>query len=111
MLPRRTGWRVALAVGCVAALLLAVNFPANALTVTETPNPVTGSTTYFDGLGQPYGGCGLPQANLDSQNFVALNVYDTPRDYTYYPRPLTGANLSKLGMWNNGHNCGRWIQV
>ena len=111
MLPRRLAWRVPLAVASVGVLLLAVNFPASALTVTETPNPVTGNTTYFDGLGQPYGGCGMPQANLESQNFIALNVFDTPRDYTFYPRPLTGANLSKLGMWNNGHNCGRWVQV
>ena len=111
MHPRWLGWRIPLAAASVATLVLLLTIPAGALTITETPTPVTGNTTYFDGLGQPYGGCGLPQANLDSQNFVALNVYDTPRDYTFYPRPLTGANLSKLGMWNNGHNCGRWIQV
>jgi Cellulose binding domain len=114
MQPRRLPWRASLAViAAVSALTLVLSstLPAGALTVTETPAPVTGNTTYFDGLGQPYGGCGLPQANLDSPNFVALNVYDTPGDYSFYPRPLTGANLSKLGMWNNGHNCGRWIQV
>jgi hypothetical protein len=47
-------------------------------TVPEPVNPVTGNTTYFDGLGSPYDGCGLPQSELDSQDFVALNVYDTP---------------------------------
>lgn len=72
---------------------------------------VTGNATYFDALGMPYGGCGVPQANLDSQDFVALNVYNTPGDYTFYPRPLAGANLSKAGLWNNGLNCGRFVQV
>lgn len=43
-----------------------------------TPSPVTGNATYFGGLGAPYGGCGLPQANLDSQNFLAPNVQDSP---------------------------------
>ncbi|MEQ4720564.1 cellulose binding domain-containing protein [Nonomuraea sp. B19D2] len=79
--------------------------------ISDPPGPVTGNATYFDGLGMPYGGCGLPQANLDSPDFVALNVYNTPGDYTFYPRPLTGANLSKAGLWNNGLNCGRYVQV
>jgi len=92
-------------------VIVAATLPANAITVDSTPTPVTGNTTYFDGLGQPYGGCGLPQSNLETQNFIALNVFNTPGDYNFYPRPLTGANLSKMGMWNNGHNCGRWVQV
>ena len=57
---------------------------AGAFTVPDPTNPVVGNSTYFDGLGSPYGGCGLPQANLDSQDFVALNVYNTPGDYTFY---------------------------
>ncbi|MFI6787954.1 cellulose binding domain-containing protein [Nonomuraea sp. NPDC050383] len=77
----------------------------------DPPGPVTGNATYFDGLGVPYGGCGVPQANLDSPDFVALNVYNTPGDYSFYPRPLTGANLSKAGLWNNGLNCGRYVQA
>ncbi|HEX6686705.1 MAG TPA: cellulose binding domain-containing protein [Candidatus Limnocylindrales bacterium] len=92
-------------------LLASLQLGARALSSFETPNPVTGNTTYFDGLGSPYGGCGLPQANLDTQNFIALNVYDTPGDYAFYPRPVTGPNLSKRGMWNNGLNCGRWVRV
>lgn len=79
---------------------------ADALSEFETPNPVTGNTTYFDALGSPYGGCGLPQANLDTQNFVALNVYDTPCDYAFYPRPLTGADLPRRGMWTTGSTAG-----
>ena len=76
------------------------------------PGARTGNATYFDGLGQPYGGCGLPQSELDSQNFVALNVYNTPGDYsTFYPRPMPASLGSKIGAWDNGRNCGRWVQV
>jgi hypothetical protein len=112
ILRRRPRALLAALVATGAAVILAVSqLPANALTSFETPNPVTGNTTWFDALGAPYGGCGLPQANLDTQNFIALNVYDTPGDYNFYPRPLTGANLGKRGMWNNGLNCGRWVRV
>src|SRR5688572_496636 len=100
-----------LATATVGALLAGLQLAANALSSFETPAPVTGTSTYFDGLGSPYGGCGMPQSNLDSQHFIALNVYDTPGDYSFYPRPLTGVNLSKRGMWNNGLNCGRWVRV
>ncbi|GAA1759288.1 cellulose binding domain-containing protein [Luedemannella helvata] len=116
-LPR--SWKRLVAVAAVlvlaaVAIIVAVVGPKNtasALTSTETPTPVTGNATYFDALGSPYGGCGLPQSELDTQDFVALNVYDTPGDYSFYPRPLTGPDLNKLGMWNNGHNCGRWVKV
>ncbi len=100
-----------LATATVGALLAGLQLAASALSSFETPAPVTGNSTYFDGLGSPYGGCGLPQANLDTQNFIALNVYDTPNDYNFYPRPVTGPNLGKRGMWNNGLNCGRWVRV
>jgi hypothetical protein len=104
-------WMSLAAVTCAGFALIAYQLPAGAQSVADPTAPVTGNATYFDGLGSPYGGCGLPQAQLDSQNFVALNVYDTPGDYSFYPRPLTGANLEKMGMWNNGLNCGRWVQV
>jgi len=108
---RQTAWLTALGAVFAAVVLAVSQLAANALTNFETPSPVTGNTTWFDALGQPYGGCGLPQVNLDSQNFIALNVFDTPGDYSFYPRPLTGANLGKRGMWNNGLNCGRWVRV
>jgi expansin (peptidoglycan-binding protein) len=109
---RRRQARIAV-LGAACAVLLAIipTIVANALSTSSTPTPVTGNATWFDSLGAPYGGCGLPQANLDSQNFVALNVYNTPNDYSFYPRPLTGDNLAKMGMWDNGHNCGRFVQV
>jgi hypothetical protein len=71
----------------------------------------TGNATHFDGLGSPYGGCGVPQANLDSQDFVALNVFDTPDDQNYNTRPVPPQDAAKMGTWQNGHNCDRWVQV
>lgn len=97
---------------CAAGALVAVTHPANALTSKETPEPVTGNATWFYALGQPYGGCGMPQVNLESQNFVALNVYDLPGDYsTFYNRPMDASLSDQMGMWNNGLNCGRWVHV
>jgi len=103
--------RLALAMLGGCALLLAAQVPASAIDVGGTPSPVTGNATYFSGLGSPYGGCGLPQANLDSQNFLALNVQNSPGVYTNLPRPIPAADASEIGMFDNGLNCGRWVQV
>jgi len=90
---------------------------SNALpyTITSTAPAVgqyTGNSTWFSSLGQPYGGCGVPQANLDTQNFVALNVQNDPGIYgDYLPRPITGAGLAIIGFFDNGANCGRWVHV
>jgi Cellulose binding domain len=100
----------AAAMAAVAALLL-FQLPANALDVTGTLAPVTGNATFFSGLGSPYGGCGLPQANLDSQDFVALNVFNTPGDYGGHQRPVPASSAGILGMFDNGLNCGRFVQV
>ena len=108
---RKRARLVALATLSASVLAVTSQLPAAALDTNGTPTPVVGNSTWFDALGSPYGGCGLPQADLDSPHFVALNVYNTPGDYAFYPRPLSGDNLSKMGMWNNGHNCGRWIRV
>lgn len=98
----------ALIVALAAALL---GTPAQAISVGGTPTPVTGNATHFDGLGAPYGGCGVPQANLDSQDFIALNVFNTPGDYNQYTRPVPPAQAGILGMFDNGLNCGRWVKV
>jgi hypothetical protein len=105
-----------LAAACAVLLLaggaaLVAAAPTAHATVPEPTTPVTGNSTYFDALGSPYGGCGLPQSELDSQNFVALNVYDTPGDYAFYPRPIPPAQADLIGIWNNGQNCGRWVRV
>lgn len=74
--------------------------------------PYRDVSTHFDGLGFPYGACGVPESMLDCPYFVALNVYDTPKDYTNYPsRPLKGNDLQKMGEYKNGVNCGRWVNV
>jgi hypothetical protein len=108
---RRRASLAALAVvaACVALVLAAL--PAKAINPGGTPSPVTGNATWFSGLGSPYGGCGLPQANLDSQNFLALNVQNSPGNYSDVPRPISAANAALLGMFDNGLNCGRWVQV
>ena len=71
----------------------------------------TGNATWFSGLGSPYGGCGLPQSALDSQNFLALNVQNSPGNYSNLPRPISAADAAEIGMWDNGLNCGRWVKV
>ncbi len=70
-----------------------------------------GMATHFDGLGSPYGGCGVPQDLLETQNFLALNAFNTPNNYSTFTRPLTGADTVKLGEFANGNNCGRWAEV
>jgi hypothetical protein len=92
-------------------LALVAQTPSMAEVVPPVDTPVTGNATHFDGLGSPYGGCGLPQAELPTQDFVALNVYNTPGDYSFYPRPIPPEQADKIGIWDNGHNCGRWVQV
>jgi hypothetical protein len=106
-----------LPVGPVNVTVKANGYTSNALTYTiaaTTPSPqvYTGNSTWFSSLGQPYGGCGVPQPNLDTQNFVALNVQNTPGVYgDYFPRPITGANLADIGFFDNGANCGRYVHV
>ncbi|MFL6140313.1 MAG: hypothetical protein ACJ72N_00395 [Labedaea sp.] len=110
MVVHRRRRRLARAALLTCAALLAAAFPVPA-TGAPAAEAVTGNATHFDGLGQPYGGCGLPQPALDSQDFVALNVFNTPRDYNFYPRPIPPAQAGKIGLWDNGRNCGRYVQV
>jgi hypothetical protein len=109
-LNRRHPARLALLVASLACASAMLPGPA-ARALPPPAEPVTANATYFDGLGSPYGGCGLPQAALDSQDFVALNVYNTPGDYAFYPRPIPASLADKIGMFDNGRNCGRWVQV
>lgn len=99
-----------LALLVAGAALVAAQAPAVALTPGGEAAPVTGNATWFDNLGSPYGGCGLPQDQLETQDWLALNVFDTPGDYAMYPRPMA-ADDPKVGMWDNGRNCGRWVRV
>jgi hypothetical protein len=73
----------------------------------------TGNSTWFSGIGGThYGGCGVAQANLDTQNHVALNVQNSPGDYsTMLSRPISSTYASQIGLFDNGRNCGRWVHV
>ncbi|MDM7854790.1 cellulose binding domain-containing protein [Cellulomonas alba] len=99
-----------LAAGALVAALVVGQAPADALNAGGEPGPVTGNATWFDNLGSPYGGCGMPQDQLETQNWIALNVFNTPGDYAMYSRPMA-ANDARLGMFDNGLNCGRWVRV
>ena len=104
-------WRTAAVFVAAGAVVVLGQLPAYAITPGGTPSAVTGNATWFTGLGSPYGGCGLPQSALDTQNFLALNVQNSPGNYSNLPRPISAANASELGMFDNGLNCGRWVQV
>jgi len=99
----------------VTAVVNGVTSNAVPFTVTSTTpaqQVFTGNSTWFTALGSPYGGCGVPQANLDSQNFVALNVQDDPGNYPLQlSRPISQQFANDIGLWNNGLNCGRWVHV
>ena len=103
-------WSRLLAVVLAGGALVGVQSQADAVPPGGETEPVTGNATWFDNLGSPYGGCGLPQDQLETQSWVALNVYDTPGDYAMYPRPMA-ADDPKVGMFDNGRNCGRWVRV
>jgi len=120
-----TGWAansVAVTVPSLAAGTVGVTVVVNGqtsiavpFTVTSTtpsPETYTGNSTWFSALGTPYGGCGVPQQYLDTQNFVALNVQNDPGDYTLFlSRPISSEYASEIGLWQNGANCGRWVHV
>ena len=81
-------------------------------TATTPGTSYLGNATWFTAIGSPYGGCGITESALDTLNYIALNVQNSPGDYTsFYPRPLDSTHTSVIGLWNNGHNCGRWVRV
>lgn len=96
------GLGLSLASGCVSSKGREAN--------TNSEKEYTGYATQFGDLGTPYGGCGVPQAQVESTNYAALNVQDTPGDYGgNLARPIE--DTAKVGAWENGRNCGRWIRV
>jgi cellulose binding protein with CBM2 domain len=99
----------------VAVALAAISVAVTALLVStggaESAASVNGNATHFAGFGTSYSGCGVPQQELDSADFVSLNVFNTPGDYSPYPRPVPPLDSQRIGRWENGRNCGRFIQV
>jgi hypothetical protein len=73
----------------------------------------TGVSTWFAGIGgDHYGGCGMAQADLDTQDHIALNVQNSPGDYaTFLNRPISSEYSDMIGLFDNGRNCGRWVRV
>ncbi|MGW4746925.1 cellulose binding domain-containing protein [Streptomyces sp. NPDC004290] len=71
-----------------------------------------GVGTRFDGTGEKGGGCGVPPAQIESDRFVALNVWDTPGFYgDGLPRPVPADRAAITGAFDNGLNCGRWVRI
>jgi hypothetical protein len=74
----------------------------------------SGYGTDFEKLGEPYGGCGVPESLLFDDNgkklpYIALNVQNTTIEEPILPRPIQQAD--KVGLFANGRNCGRWIEI
>ncbi len=90
-------------------LALSTAFMATLLSGSVTASQ-TAYATHFDGIGSPYGGCGVPEAQIGYPHYLALNVQKTPNDYsTFLKRPISDS--SKVGFFNNGHSCGRYVRV
>ncbi|MFJ1911356.1 cellulose-binding protein [Streptomyces sp. NPDC088147] len=92
-----------------SAAAVGVVMPASAA-VTDT---YAGVGTWFDKVGDAGGACGVPPAEIESKNFVALNVWDMPNDFAGNPspRPIPADKSTIKGMYDNGLNCGRWVQI
>ncbi|MBY0427231.1 MAG: T9SS type A sorting domain-containing protein, partial [Cytophagales bacterium] len=97
--------QIGISLGIIAVLIFLKS------TMAQCQTSLTGVATYFDGLGTPYGACGVPTNLVESENFVALNVYNSPGVGTMWPRPLRNADTVFMGEYQNGRNCGRWIKV
>jgi len=66
---------------------------------------ILGDATRFDGLGNP-------QPERDSQDFVALNVFDPPGDHSgSCPRPIPDSRAPIEGAFDNARNCGRRVEA
>lgn len=68
--------------------------------------------TFFNGVGSPFGGCGTMASQLFDDNgkplpFIALNFQDSSVSAPYQ-QPATGGSI---GAFENGANCGRWIEI
>jgi hypothetical protein len=71
--------------------------------------------THFQGCAAESCGCGLPPELLKDGDgnaipYVALNVQNTGLLDLKLPRPLAKDD-SRMGMFNNGKNCGRWVEI
>lgn len=73
-------------------------------------------STWFDGCGQQACGCGIPPELLKDNGgktvyHVALNVQNTALNAGHLQRPVPAAQAGQTGMWRDGKNCGRWVEI
>ncbi|MGW8667659.1 cellulose binding domain-containing protein [Streptomyces niveus] len=103
----------------LTALLSTLMLGSVAATGAVMPSPAAAAETYggvgtwFDKVGDTGGACGVPPDQIESQNFVALNVWDMPNDFADAPspRPIPADKSNIKGMYDNGLNCGRWVRI
>jgi hypothetical protein len=76
-----------------------------------------GLSTFFDGMGSPYGGCGIGAQNAVDDTgkplpFVAVNTLNPSAPMTYFgPGKDEAWNEAYVGMFQVGANCGRWMKI
>jgi hypothetical protein len=120
---------LAAAVACVAGAIhaggvysrraLLSPVPAQAKTASPLGTSLRSSfATWFDGCGARACACGVPPHLLvDAAGatipHVALNVQNTPTSAPHLARPISDAlqQQGKVGMYMNGANCGRWVEI
>jgi hypothetical protein len=83
--------------------------PIKDFTGTETRESLG---TWFEACAAASCGCGLPPELLKDVPYVALNVQNTGISDDALARPLPApAGAAQLGMFDNGGNCGRWVEI
>src|SRR2546423_11163353 len=82
---------------CLTALLS--QLPAGAAVAPLAA--VTGNATWFDGLGQPYGGFCPPQPAREKQKVLVGEVFYKPRAYTLYPKTPPPAPARQVRPFDN----------
>ena len=76
-----------------------------AIDVSGTPTPVTGNATWFSGLGWPYSGCGPAAGQPGQPELRALNVQNSPGDYS---KPACMPPRPPCPSLRPGNPCSLW---
>jgi hypothetical protein len=51
-----------------------ISYSAAAVALMSRAKAYDSYATHFDGIGYPYGGCGVPETEVDHPHYLALNV-------------------------------------
>ena len=100
-------WLAALCCAVLPVLGAATRSPAASAAAAE----VVGNATYFDGLGTPVRRLRTAAGEAGHAGLRRAQRLQHTRRLRLLPPAAAGANVGKIGMWNNGLNCGRWVQV